>query len=819
MNNDHLYVPGLISDWFNQKGWEPFDFQLELWEKYKNGYSGLLNAPTGTGKTLAVWVPALSEWITENTEKPDSRKPPGLQVLWITPLRALARDTELALNEFTSDIGVNWEVLRRTGDSSSSLKQRILRKPPTGLITTPESLHLMIARKNHEKLFSELRMVVVDEWHELLGSKRGTMVELGLSRLRAIRPELKVWGISATLGNMDHALEVLTPGIPESKKTRITSKLQKETRVTTILPEKPEAFSWAGHTGSRLIPKLLPVLHESSSTIIFTNTRAQAEIWYQKLLESDDDLAGQMALHHGSIDPDIRQWVEDAIHSGKLKVTVATSSLDLGVDFSPVDTVVQVGSPKGVARFLQRAGRSGHKPGAVSKVYFVPTHGMEIIESAALQTAVKKQAVESRKAIIKPLDLLVQYLCTLAVGDGFIPDQAFREIKSTYAFKDVTDDEWRWILKFLSSGGVALKQYDEYNRVTLEENRYVIRDRKKAMRHRLSIGTISADPSLKVRFISGGFIGTVEESFISKLNSGDTFLFAGRFLEFIRLKDLTVYVRKSKATKGAVSRWMGGRMQLSTHLSAMIRLKMEEAISGTFDSPEMEAARPLLEIQQERSALPRQHQLLIERIKTLEGHHLFFYPVAGRMVHEGLASLFAWRISQISPVTFSIAMNDYGFELLSAKEAPLEEALENGLLSVDSLSEHISKSINAAELAKRHFREIARISGLIFSGYPGNRTGSKHLQASSGLLFDVFQDYDPGNLLIQQAFREIMAFQLEEERMRNVMSRISKEDVLVVNPDRFTPFSFPIMVDRLRGRLSSEKLQDRIERMKLKLEP
>ena len=819
MNNDHLYVPGLISDWFNQKGWEPFDFQLELWEKYKNGYSGLLNAPTGTGKTLAVWVPALSEWITENTEKPDSRKPPGLQVLWITPLRALARDTELALNEFTSDIGVNWEVLRRTGDSSSSLKQRILRKPPTGLITTPESLHLMIARKNHEKLFSELRMVVVDEWHELLGSKRGTMVELGLSRLRAIRPELKVWGISATLGNMDHALEVLTPGIPESKKTRITSKLQKETRVTTILPEKPEAFSWAGHTGSRLIPKLLPVLHESSSTIIFTNTRAQAEIWYQKLLESDDDLAGQMALHHGSIDPDIRQWVEDAIHSGKLKVTVATSSLDLGVDFSPVDTVVQVGSPKGVARFLQRAGRSGHKPGAVSKVYFVPTHGMEIIESAALQTAVKKQAVESRKAIIKPLDLLVQYLCTLAVGDGFIPDQAFREIKSTYAFKDVTDDEWRWILKFLSSGGVALKQYDEYNRVTLEENRYVIRDRKKAMRHRLSIGTISADPSLKVRFISGGFIGTVEESFISKLNSGDTFLFAGRFLEFIRLKDLTVYVRKSKATKGAVSRWMGGRMQLSTHLSAMIRLKMEEAISGTFDSPEMEAARPLLEIQQERSALPRQHQLLIERIKTREGRHLFFYPVAGRMVHEGLASLFAWRISQISPVTFSIAMNDYGFELLSAKEAPLEEALENGLLSVDSLSEHISKSINAAELAKRHFREIARISGLIFSGYPGNRTGSKHLQASSGLLFDVFQDYDPGNLLIQQAFREIMAFQLEEERMRNVMSRISKEDVLVVNPDRFTPFSFPIMVDRLRGRLSSEKLQDRIERMKLKLEP
>ena len=799
----------------------------------------MLNAPTGSGKTYAVWVPVLMKWLDskeaitlqkkkqkkkESGKKGDASRDrnslKGMRVLWVTPLRALARDTEQALIRMCDELEIPWEIARRTGDTSSSVKQRIDRKPPQCLITTPESLHVMISKKNHHKLFANLDTIIVDEWHELLSSKRGVMAELGLAYLRDLCPGLQVWGISATIGNMEQALDVLT-GFhhPAENRVIIRSDVPKKLEISTVLPDKPEAFSWAGHIGARLIPKILPVIEKSRSTLLFTNTRAQAEIWYQQLLDAEPMLAGQIALHHGSLDSDVRTWVEDAIHDGRLKLVVSTSSLDLGVDFSPVETVIQVGSPKGVARFMQRAGRSGHQPGATSRIYFVPTHAMEIIESAALQSAIKEGFIEPREPYENPLDVLVQFLATLAVGDGFLPDEVLPVVRSAYAYRDLTDEEWEWALEFLTSGGNALKRYDEYNKVTIDEDgRYVIKDRRKATRHRLSIGTILSDQALKVKFVSGGYIGTVEESFISRLRPGDTFLFAGRYLEFVRLKELTVHVRKSKSTKGAVSRWMGGRMQLSTQLSGMIRIKIEEANAGKLDSPEMQAARPLLDVQKERSALPRHDQLLIEQLKTREGWHLFFYPIEGRMVHEGLAALIGWRISQVKPISFSIAMNDYGFELLSPTEPPIREALEQGLFRLEDLNEDITKSINASEMARRHFREIARISGLIFQGFPGQRTGSKHLQANSGLLFDVFQEYDADNFLLRQSYDEIMTYQLETHRLARVLERISAKDVILTHPERFTPFSFPIMVDRLRAKLSSEKLMDRIGRLKLQVE-
>ncbi|MCC5933383.1 MAG: ligase-associated DNA damage response DEXH box helicase [Balneolales bacterium] len=821
----------VVARYFEQRGWAPFPFQLELWSHWLSGRSGMLNAPTGSGKTYAVWVPVLMNWLDTQLrpgnasleKKPNKRGSNtvmGLRVLWITPLRALAKDTEKALTAICQEMEIPWEVARRTGDTSSSVKQRIDRRPPQCLITTPESLHILIAKKNFAELFSSLDAVIVDEWHELLASKRGVMTELGLAVLRDLRPELRVWGISATIGNMAQALDVLC-GSPEKTREAVIIKadLAKKLEVRTLLPDRAEAFSWAGHIGARLIPKLLPILQESRSTLLFTNTRAQAEIWYQQLLDADPMLAGQMALHHGSLDPDIRQWVEDALHEGRLKLVVSTSSLDLGVDFSPVETVVQVGSPKGVARFLQRAGRSGHQPGATSRIWFVPTHAMEIIESAALQTAIAQGYIEERPPYENPLDLLVQFLATLAVGDGFLPEPTLRVVRSTYAYRGLTDEEWEWALGFLTTGGNALKRYDEYNRVTIDEDgRYEMTDKRKARRHRISIGTILADQSLKVKFVSGGYIGTVEESFISRLKPGDTFLFAGRYLEFVRLKDLTVQVRKSAAKKGAVSRWMGGRMQLSTQLSEMIRLKIEEANAGKLTSEEMQAVKPLLDIQQQRSALPRHDQLLIEQLKSREGWHLFFYPIEGRMVHEGLAALLAWRISQIKPISFSIAMNDYGFELLSPSEPPIDQALREGLLSPAGLDDDIPKSINASEMARRHFREIARISGLIFQGFPGQHVGSKHLQANSSLLFDVFSEHDPGNFLVKQSYDEIMTYQLETQRLARVLERISAREVILTRPERATPFAFPIMVDRLRAKLTSEKLQDRIQRMKLQLE-
>ena len=809
----------IIRQWFKKNNWNPFPFQEQLWNAFRNGKSGLLNAPTGSGKTYAVWIPILEQWIREHPNNWQTEEPQGMQVLWLTPIRALAKDTEQALVKLCTDLGMNWEIARRTGDTSSSIKQKIDRKPPACLITTPESLHILISRNNHEKQFRNLKAVIVDEWHELLSSKRGVLAELGLARLRAVSPHVQVWGISATIGNMEQSLEVLTPGVHESKREMIVSKMDKKLEIKTVLPDKVETFSWAGHIGIRLIKNILPIIDKSKTTLLFTNTRAQAEIWYQQLLTAEPDLAGQIALHHGSLEPQLRTWVEDAIHAGKLKLVVSTSSLDLGVDFSPVETVIQVGSPKGVARFLQRAGRSGHQPGATSRIYFIPTHAMEIIESAALQSAIQRGFMEERIPYEKPLDVLVQYLCTLAVGNGFFPEDAYSEVKTTYAFRNLSKTEWDWMLQFLTNGGSALKKYDDYNRVTIDENNcYVMRDRKKSMRHRMSIGTITADPHLKVKFLSGGFIGTVEESFISKLSPGDTLLFAGRYLEFVRLKELTVYVRKSKKTKGAVSRWMGGRMQLSTQLSEMIRLKIEEANQGILDSVEMKAVKPLLDFQQERSALPAHNQLLIEKFKSREGWHVCFYPVEGRMVHEGMAALMGYRISKIKPISFTFAMNDYGFELLSSDEPPIEEALETGLFSTIDLADDIGKSINAAEMGRRHFREIARISGLVFQGFPGNKIRAKHLQSSSALLFDVFMKHDEGNLLLEQTMQEIMSFQLEINRLRSVLERVNQHEIMFKQPERATPFAFPIMVDRLRSKLTSEKLEDRIKRMTIQLQ-
>ncbi len=808
-----------IQTWFDRQGWQPFDYQRRLWDLYLKGYSGLLNAPTGTGKTYALWVPVLMKWMQDHPEDYTERKNNGLRILWVTPLRALAKDTENALKRLCDDLQVPWEIMRQTGDTSGAHKDRIRRKPPEVLITTPESLHVMMARKNYPATFRRLESIVVDEWHELLGSKRGVQAELGINRLQHLRPHVQVWGISATLGNMEQAREVLLGAQrSDSNVATVTADIHKEVQIESITPDDIENFPWAGHIGEKMIPKIYPVVAESRSTLLFTNTRSQTEIIYTQMLEQYPDLAGRMAIHHGSIDPDVRQWVEEALHEGKLKLVIATSSLDLGVDFSPVETVIQVGSPKGVARFLQRAGRSGHQPGATSRMYFVPTHTLELMEGAALKEAVTTGFIEERTPYEKPLDVLIQYLVTLATGDGFHDKQIFQEIRRSYSYRNISAQEWLWVMRFLTTGGRALRRYEEYKKLEFKDGLYHISSRKQAQRHRMSIGTIQGDPALKVKFVKGGTLGTVEESFVAKMNRGDTFLFAGRFLELVSIRDMVVRVRKAKSKKGAVSRWMGGRMPLSSKLSSMIRQTLDQVSGNSHEAPELEALKPIFEIQRERSVLPGQNKLLIERYTSREGHHLFFYPIEGRLVHEGLSSLFAWRISRIKPISFSIAMNDYGFELLSDQEPPLWEAIEQGLFSTDTLMEDIRESINATEMARRHFREIARVAGLIFQGFPGRETGHKHLQASSQLIFDVLREYDPENLLLDQTYREILTFQLEETRLRNVLTSVEGKELVITDPGRFTPFAFPIMVDRLRERLTSEKLQDRIRKMQVQIQ-
>ena len=809
-----------VREWFALHQWEPFPFQQRVWEAYLAGESGLIHAATGTGKTYAAWMGPLMEWLRDYPSAP--RRPAApLTVLWITPLRALAGDTEAALRAPVEDLGIPWSVESRTGDTPARIRARQRERLPSALVTTPESLSLLLTRDDADTLFEHLALVVVDEWHELMASKRGGQTELCLARLRRFRPGLRTLGLSATLGNLETAshalLGVTKDGTPRPGRI-FQGMIPKALEVDALIPETMERFPWSGQIGLRLLPEVIRAIEEGETSLVFTNTRATAEIWFQALLAARPDWAGIIALHHGSMDRATREWVEDGLREGKLRCVVCTSTLDLGVDFTPVDRVLQVGSPKTVGRLIQRAGRSGHRPGAVSRLTCVPTNALELVDVAAARAALDAGEIEARRPVERPLDLLAQHAVTIAIGGGFRSDELLAEVRTAWAYRDLRDDEWRWVLDFITRGGNALQTYPEYSKVVERDGRFVITNRMAAMRHRLSIGTIVSESAMKVQLLRGRTIGTVEENFIARLRPGDVFTFAGRTLEFVRVRGMVAHVRRSTAKSNSVPHWSGARMPISPQLATWIRVKLDEARRGIYDGPEMQAVRRILELQAEWSRLPATDELLIERVRSREGHHLFFYPVEGRLVHEGLAALFAYRIAQLGPISFTLAANDYGLELLSPERAPLDEAIEAGLLSPEHLLHDIPASLNAAELARRQFREIARIAGLVFQGYPGASKAVKQVQASSELIYDVFARYDPDNLLVFQAHREVLERQLEQSRLARALQRVAEGRLVVVEVVRPTPLAFPLLVDRAREQVTSEKLGDRIRRMSAPLE-
>ena len=804
----------LVERWFAVNGWQPFAFQCEVWSAFANGESGLIHSATGSGKTLAAWLGPLIADIEANV----SAAPP-LTVLWITPMRALSADTEASLRRPIDELGLSWTVGSRTGDTGSAERGRQSKRLPSALVTTPESLSLMLSQPTARESLGTVQCVVVDEWHELLGSKRGIQVELALARLRLWNPALRVWGLSATLGNLDEALRVLlgADGAPTGR--LIEGVRDKEIVIDTLIPANTEKFPWAGHLGFAMIDDVIRELDASTgdgkSALVFTNTRSQAELWYQALLEAKPEWAGEIALHHGSLDREVREYVERGLKEGSLRAVVATSSLDLGVDFSPVARVLQVGSPKGVARLLQRAGRSGHAPGQVSRVTCVPSHAFEFVEAAAARCAAQAKKIESRRLIEKPLDVLVQHLVTIAAGEGFDEQQLLAEVRSSHAYRNLEEEEWYWVLDFISKGGEALRAYPEYRKVEVVAGLYRVIDTAIARRHRMSIGTIVSDASMDVRYLNSSRLGHVEESFIARLSPGDAFTFAGRTLELIRVKDMTAFVRPAKSNRKLVPRWAGGKMPLSSELALAVRELLQAFRENRADEPELKAVARLLKVQQAVSRVPDVAELLFEQIESREGHHIFCYPFAGRQVHMGLAALFGYRLGQGKAATFSFSVNDYGFELLSATPFALNRTLINGMLSTDNLLEEVLKSLNAAELSKRHFREIARVAGLVFQGFPGANKTNKQVQATSGLIFDVFAQWDASNPLLEQSQREVLERELEFARLREALDRMKTQRITIIRASRPTPFCFPLMVERFSEKLSSESLAQRIARMQL----
>lgn len=802
---------------FNQQGWKPFPFQKKTWSSYTGGESGLIHAPTGTGKTYAAWVGPLIEWMNEYPSKPIPQRAPKLRVLWITPLRALVKDTTRSLQHLVDGLELPWTIEDRTGDTTGSVKAKQRKHFPSCLVTTPESLSLLLSYPETREAFSDLRAVVVDEWHELLSTKRGVQTELGLARLRTWSPKLKTWGLSATLGNLEVARSSLL-GTSQPGKL-IDGDLKKKFNVEVLIPQNMEKFPWSGHLGGKMVKHVAERIEKMGTTLVFTNVRSQTEFWYNALLESRPKWAEQIGIHHGSIDRKERKLVEDRLREGTIRAVVCTSSLDLGVDFSPVDQVIQIGGPKGVARLLQRAGRCGHQPGAVSKVLCVPTHALELVEYAAAREAIEERRIESREPIRAPLDLLAQHLITLALGGGFLSKEALEEVRTAWSYRDITLEEWGWVLDFIIRGGDTLRAYDQFKRVVVDSNGLHQVDSKVISRfHRMSIGTITSDPAIEVKFTTGRRLGTVEESFISRIKTGTNFYFSGKLLTLKRVRDLTAVVSLAKRGKGAIPVWGGGKSPLSSELAWGVRQKLESANLGIFKEKEMKALSSSLKLQGLQSHLPQREELLIERTDTREGTSWFVYPFAGRLAHEGLAALVSFRMTRLEPMTLSLSFNDYGFHLCSTSPRPFGEQDWRNLLSPKKVVDELLECMNLSEMDKRQFREVARVAGLIFQGYPGARKSNRQVQASGGLFYDVFSKYDPSNLLLTQSRREVLDRQLEVNRMLETLQRAASQSLILKRPKRLSPFGFPLWAESLRSQVSSESWGDRVKRMAQDLE-
>ncbi|QEQ25322.1 ligase-associated DNA damage response DEXH box helicase [Achromobacter xylosoxidans] len=800
-----------LAAWFAARGWKPAPFQRETWRRYLDGESGLLHTPTGSGKTLAAFGGPLLEALAGDAPMAPGEGP---LVLWVTPLRALAADTTRALTQTAADMGLAWTVALRTGDASARDKRLARQGKAQALVITPESLALLLSYADTSSRFRALRCIVVDEWHELLGNKRGVLLQLCLARLRRLSPGVRTWGLSATLGNLDEARAVLLPHAPGS--ALVAGARPRRMQISTLLPERSRALPWAGHLGLSQLERVFKRLFDVRATLLFTNTRAQAELWHRALESIWPEAPATLALHHGSLDPKLRAAVEQGLRDGTVRCVVATSSLDLGVDFPAVDKVLQIGSPKGVARLLQRAGRARHRPGESGNVVCVPAQALELIEYAAARQAIARGEIESRPPPVGSLDVLAQHAVTLALGGGFEADELYREVRGTHAYAGLDAATWRAVLDFIVQGGRALAKYPDYQRVVRDDDgRYRVRDRRVAFRHRLSIGTITADGAVAVRYLRGGSLGSVEEGFLARLRRGDRFQFAGRTLELVRLEGMVAYVRRAKGGDGPVATWQGGRMPLSTQLAS----EVESLYSHPGPHPEMRAVEPLLRIQAQASALPDRGRLVAERIGSRRGMHLFLFPFAGRAVHEGIAAMIALRWGRRQANTISYTVNDYGLMLTLAEPAALDDALLRQLLSPDNMADDLRDGVNLGEMARRQFREIARVAGLLTPSLPGQAARSlRQVQASSGLLYDVLRRYDPDHLLLAQAEREVFELQLEAPRLLAALHDCQRRELLLREPRALTPLSFPLWTESMRGQLSTETWQARVRRAAAQLE-
>jgi len=806
-------LPDIFLHWFAGRGWAPRAHQLDLLAKARAGRSTLLIAPTGGGKTLAGFLPTLVELHEAGARRAglvstgrEVRRSQCLHTLYISPLKALAVDIARNLEIPVREMGLNVRLETRTGDTPASKRQRQRRHPPDILLTTPEQLALLLASADAPYLFGTLRRVVLDELHSLVTSKRGDLLSLGLARLFALAPQLTGVGLSATVAEPDDLCRYLVPQRPggEARADLVVAEAGAAPNVAML--DTQEHLPWAGHSARHALGEIYDLVRRHSTTLIFVNTRSQAEFLFQELWRGNEDNLA-IALHHGSLDVAQRRKVENAIVAGRLRAVVGTSSLDLGVDWGDVDLVINVGAPKGSSRLMQRIGRSNHRLDEPSEAVLVPANRFEVLECRAAIDAVAENAQDTPQARSGALDVLAQHILGRACGEPFLADDLFEEVRAAAPFASLARVDFDAAVDFVATGGYALKAYERFAKIRQgKDGRWRITHPRVAQRYRMNVGTIVEADMLKVRLVrsrasgavlprGGRLLGEVEEYFIETLTPGDTFVFAGKILKYEALAEDEVYVSRASAADPKVPAYEGGKFPLSTYLAARVRALIADPQTW-WALPEQ--VREWLDIQQWRSLLPRAGDLLVETFPRAAKFYLVCYPFEGRLAHQTLGMLLTRRLERARLRPLGFVANEYALAIWGLGDVALH--IRHGDLSLarlfdaDMLGDDLEAWLAESALMKRTFRNCAIIAGLIERRFPGEEKSRRQLTISTDLVYDVLRKHQGDHILLRAALADTAGGLLDIRRLSDMLSRIRGR--IVHKPlDHVSPLAVPVLLE------------------------
>lgn len=820
-----VLLPDTFQNWFSERGWSPRAHQLALLDHLGEGHSTLLIAPTGAGKTLAGFLPSLVELNTRAKRPPGSAGGKGLHTLYISPLKALAVDIARNLEAPVSEMGLPVRIETRTGDTPSHKRQRQKLNPPDMLLTTPEQIALLLSDPTSERLFASLKTVILDELHALVTSKRGDLLALGLARLRRLAPGLRTIGLSATVAQPEdlraYLVEQSKPGQrAQSHVVEVTGGAEPDISILT----STERIPWSGHSSRYALKDMYQLIKAHKVTLLFVNTRSQAEAIFQDLWRMNDDTL-PIALHHGSLDVGQRRKIEAAMAAGALRAVVATSSLDMGIDWGDIDLVVNIGAPKGASRLAQRIGRANHRMDEPSKAILIPANRFEVLECQAALQASKKGHQDTPPLRQGALDVLAQHLLGLACASPLDANATFEEIQSSETYRHLTRETFDRVLDFVATGGYALKSYDRYARLRQgPDGLWRISHPQIAQQYRLNVGTIVEAPMLKVRLVrskadgrrtpvgrGGRVLGEIEEWFVEQLAAGDTFIFGGEILRFEALRENEAYVSRAKSQSPMIPSYMGGKFPLSTYLAAGVRAMLA--------TPESWAQLPhqvseWLRLQQARSKLPSRDGLLVETFPRAGKHYMVCYPFEGRLAHQTLGMLLTKRLERLGAQPMGFVANDYALSIwgfgdlslqFSSGRIPLDQLFEEDILG-DDLDAWLAES----SLMKRTFRNCAVIAGLIERRHPGKEKSGRQVTISSDLIYDVLKAHEPNHILLEATWNDAAEGLLDISRLGELLARV-KGRIAHTQLSQVSPLAVPVLLEIGREPVYGEAMERILE--------